>query len=57
MTKQKIAAMLATLDTVEVRGRKNLDALLACIQALEEELNALQLQEQKEAHHAHHTND
>ena len=57
MTKQKIAAMLATLDTVEVRGRQNLDALLACIQALEEELNALQLQEQKEAHHAHHTND
>ena len=55
MTKQKIAAMLATLDTVEVRGRKNLDALLACIQVLEEELTALQLQEQKEAYHAHHT--
>ena len=55
MTKQKIAAMLATLDTVEVRGRKNLDALLACIQVLEDELNALQLQEQKEAYHADHT--
>ena len=56
MTKQKIAAMLATLDTVEVRGRKNLDALLACIQVLEEELTALQQQEQKEAYHADHTN-
>lgn len=55
MTKQKIAAMLATLDTVEVRGRKNLDAILACIQALEDELTAMQQQE-KEANHADHAN-
>lgn len=34
-TKEAIAAVIRTLETVEVKGRRNLDALLASIKVLE----------------------
>lgn len=35
MEKGKLKAVIATLETISVSGRANLNALLACIQTLE----------------------
>lgn len=40
MDRKTVQAILNALATVEVRGSSNLNALLACIQALEKALNA-----------------
>lgn len=38
---QLIRQVLATLDTVEVKGRDNMDKVLGCMQALEKIADAL----------------
>ena len=47
-SKQTVQAIIAALSTVEVRGASNLNALLACIQALQKTVN----QPQEEAKQA-----
>lgn len=47
-SKQTVQAIIDTLSTVEVRGASNLNALLACIQALQKTVN----QPQEEAKQA-----
>ena len=38
---EMIRKVLFTLDTIEVKGRKNIDSLLGCMQALEKVAAAL----------------
>lgn len=38
-SKQTVQAIIDALSTVEVRGASNLNALLACIQALQKTVN------------------
>lgn len=47
MDRKTVQAVIDTLSTVEVRGASNLNALLACIQALQKAVN--QPQEAKQA--------
>ena len=47
ISRKTVQAVINTLSTVEVRGASNLNALLACIQALQKALN--QPQEAKQA--------
>lgn len=47
-SKQTVQAIIDALSTVEVRGASNLNALLACIQALQKAVN----QPQEEAKQA-----
>lgn len=39
MDRQTVQAVIDALSTVEVRGASNLNALLACIQALQKAVN------------------
>ena len=39
ISKQTVQAVIDALSTVEVRGESNLNALLACIQALQKTVN------------------
>ena len=48
ISKQTVQAIIDALSTVEVRGASNLNALLACIQALQKTVN----QPQEEAKQA-----
>lgn len=48
ISKQTVQAIIDALSTVEVRGASNLNALLACIQALQKAVN----QPQEEAKQA-----
>lgn len=48
ISKQTVQAVIDTLSTVETRGAGNLNALLACIQALQKTVN----QPQEEAKQA-----
>lgn len=48
ISKQTVQAVIDALSTVEVRGTSNLNALLACIQALQKTVN----QPQEEAKQA-----
>ena len=41
-----IKAVITTLDSIEVKGRDNLDALLGCINALESFLQIAEIQEE-----------
>ena len=38
---QLIQAVINTMNTIEVRGMKNLDAMLGCIQTLEKVIESL----------------
>ena len=40
-----IKAVITTLDSIEVKGRDNLDALLGCINALESFVQIAEIQE------------
>lgn len=43
-----LRAVITTLNSVEVRGKSNMDRLLGCINALEQTLNALETQQTEE---------
>lgn len=44
-----IKAVIATLNGIEVKGKKNLDALLGCINALESVAQVLERQHTQES--------
>lgn len=48
ISKQTVQAVIDALSTVEVRGASNLNALLACIQALQKAVNAAQKEAKQE---------
>ena len=45
---EKITAVLNTLDSIEIKGAKNLDAMLGCMQTLHEVRRQLLKQEEGE---------
>lgn len=53
MDRQTIVAILGALNAVEVRGKKNLELVLGCIDKLEA---ALMAQQSREEHNGHHHN-
>lgn len=48
ISRKTVQAIIDALSTVEVRGASNLNALLACIQALQKTVNQTQ-EEEKQA--------
>lgn len=48
ISKQTVQAVIDALSTVETRGAGNLNALLACIQALQKAVNAAQKEAKQE---------
>ena len=52
ISRKTVQAIIAALSTVEVRGAGNMNALLACIQALQKALNPPQDAPKREAKQA-----
>ena len=48
MDKQLLRNIIYTLNSVEVKGKENLDRLLGCINALESMLKVEEIRQQKE---------
>lgn len=48
ISRKTVQAIIDALSTVEVRGASNLNALLACIQALQKTVNAAQKEAKQE---------
>lgn len=53
MNTNLIKMVITTLDTIEVKGRDNLDKLLGCINALETVVQSAEVQKKLEKEEAH----
>ena len=52
MNTELIKMVISTLDTIEVRGRDNLDKMLGCINALETVVQSIEIQHKLEKEEA-----
>lgn len=53
MNTKLIKMVISTLDSIEVKGRDNLDKLLGCINALEEVVRGAEIQNKPDKEEVH----